>query len=140
MADDPTDPSSLRTQEEVSAYLMTHGIGPIESRRRLKVDPDIKADLDEAFRQIREEQRREELSAANEVGIGHDQQDISIQHTGDGADEPSGSQPEATRSSTSTSTSASLVEPSASTQSPQSEHPQLPDAELPSTLPKKTLH
>ena len=42
----------------------------------------------------------------------HDQQDISIQHTGDGADEPSGSQPEATRSSTSTSTSASLVEPS----------------------------
>lgn len=50
---------------------MKHGIGPIESRRRLKVDPDIKADLDEAFRQIREEQRREELSAANEVGIGY---------------------------------------------------------------------
>ncbi|GAA5970369.1 hypothetical protein JCM8115_004537, partial [Rhodotorula mucilaginosa] len=70
MTDNPTDPSNLRTQEEVSAYLMKHGIGPIESRRHLEVVPDIKADLDEAFRQIREEQRREELSAANEVGTG----------------------------------------------------------------------
>lgn len=32
--------------------------------------PDIKADLDEAFRQIREVQRLEEVSATNEVGIG----------------------------------------------------------------------
>ena len=91
MADELTDLSDMRTQEEaiaVSHPEPSHARSselrrllpsrtvhqgarnwPIKSRRRLEVHPDIKADLDAAFRQIREVQRLENLWATNEVDI-----------------------------------------------------------------------